>query len=189
VSGLEELSEKTLRIMNDAIRPPLLIEARAALNEVGIVASRRALENGLALIDAAQTQKRRCDAEQDAAKDEADQALAMAEWDLDGRFVTEGNKTFLVIPAHEVGDQTVAEERRPMTADQRKEWKANEARTLPAVIAATKKLRQAEANTAEARDQVVLAERTFSARKADLNAAIAQLDLLKLAITMKETAA
>lgn len=174
--ALDELAE--LRAKVDAaiaasFRLPVLDEARAACNEAGIHAARRSLAAALDALDDAQTAKRQADAELAAAVDAEQSARAEAEWDLDGRFVVEANKTYLVD-----GDA-----RRQMTADERRAWKQQEADRLPAVAETKRRRQAAEERAAEARDRITAADRRFSAAKAELQAAVAVLETLRTALT------
>lgn len=147
-------------------------EARAALNEAGMNRARQRLFDTLANIEAAQTAVRSRQEPAVRAKENVDQSVTEAEWELDARFVQEGNKTFLVD-----GD-----ERKPMTADERKAWKQTEARKLDSVLRAIAAQRDADRSLVEARDTLALAELAFRAARADLDAAIATVQTLATGI-------
>lgn len=151
-------------------------EARAALNEAGMLRARQRLVDALATIEAAQAKVRAAQELAALRKTALDQALAEAEWELDGRFVSEGNKTFLV-----VGD-----ERKQMTADERKTWKQTEARKLGTVVHAAATHAGAESNLNASRDALTHAELAFRAARADLDAAIATVSLFAQSLK-KET--
>lgn len=170
---LGELAGRVDQALADTVRLPTLDDARAACNEVGIHDARRNLAGSLDLIADAQTAKRGADDELKLLTEAVDAAVLEAEWELDGQFVTEANKTFLV-----VGD-----DRRQMTADERKAWKQAHALKHPTVAAALAARRAGESRANEARDALALAERRFSACKANLAAAVAQLETLRAALT------
>lgn len=178
MTTLDELSDLADRIaaeVQDAIRLPRLEAVRQALNETGIRRARAAVTAAPARIaDAATDLRNAQESERDARRRLDDEILA-AEWELDGRIVRESNRTYLV-------DEANPDERRQMTADEVRTWKAAEAAKQPAVQAATAALRSAEHATAAARDALATAERHFSAVRADLTAAVAELSALGIGI-------
>lgn len=171
-TDLAELAERVSTEVKEAMRMPALDACRAALQEVGIRRARAAVTSAPDLIAAARDALRAAQETEREAKKRLADAVLNAEWELDGRFVVEGNKTYLVD-----GD-----ERRAMTADDRAKWKAAEARKDPAVAAAETAVSAAEHDVAAARDAVDNAERRFSAAKADLQAAIAELNALGIGL-------
>lgn len=74
-----------------------------------------------------------------------------------------------------------------MTADQRKQWKQLEALKQPAVAASQKAHRAALFDLDACKDAAVMAEKSFSASRADLDAAIATVQTLAASITRGET--
>ena len=176
---LEDLGNKVDEAVRRVAEPPLLVEARAMLNEAGIVKARAYLRDMPDVLEAAQADFRKAQEAERLAREAYDQALSEAEWELDSRFVVEGNKTYLVD----------GEERRSMTADERAKWKATEAKKLPSVKSAATALYAAEQHTAAMRDAVAATERRFSAAKHDLEASIAIVSTLRLALgtNAKET--
>jgi hypothetical protein len=140
-------------------------------NGADIVGARNALPQAIDAYEAALTAKRVADNEVRAVKEQADDALADADWELDGCFETSGNKTSLFRDVN--GDQI--QPSRPMTADQRAAWKRTAARKLPAVADTAAALRKAENDAAAAADTVRVAEARLSAAKYTLNAAVAML--------------
>ena len=191
-----------------SIRVPSLDEARAACNEVGIRKAREALSIALGAIGLAQEEYREAQAVQRLAQEAHDQAVSDADWELDGRFVIESNKHWLttscepclgtgIVNPHPVNAVNRGPEeactacdgkgstRRSLTADERKAWKANEARKMPAVAAAAAALYRAEEDTAAARDGVTFAGHRFSAARHDLDAAVAELNALAVALTVR----
>lgn len=172
MSLTEELSERAIVALGDLAQQRTFEEARAALNEAGIVAARRRVFDGLDRIEAAQARVRAARQLEQLRAEAVDQAMAAAEWGLDSRFVKEGAKTFLVD-----GD-----ERRAMTADERKQWKQAEARKDPAVVDARALYAGAELELATCKDELVVAEKAFSAARGDLDAAIATVTTLAASI-------
>jgi hypothetical protein len=156
-------------------RRQLVEMARAAANESGIRQARHALAEGPHMLAEAQARYRAAQDAETAAKEAHDAELVAADWELDGRFTVEGNKTYLV----------QGEEKRAMTVDDRKAWKANEARKLPAVAEARRRLREAEQATAAARDGLTIAEKQLTVRRIDLEAAIAELNALAAVLPRK----
>lgn len=128
------------------------------------------------------------------AADEAHQAaLASAEWMLDGRFETQGNKTYLITDEDEIGnvelpDGTVGrgptgqKVRRAMTADERAAWKRREASSDPEVREAARRLQAAENQLASVRSQIAVANTRISALKHALDASVALLNAFTSAV-------
>lgn len=169
------LRERLDQVVAEVRHVPSLEEARAACNEAGIFAARRAVNEALAAIDEAQSGRRAADAAVTVLAEQEAAARLEAEWELDGRFVTEANKTYLVLD-----DGT----RKQMTADERRAWKTGEADRVPTVAEAKRARLHGEERAAAARDQVASAERRFSAAKRDLDASIAVLETLRIALTI-----
>lgn len=172
VQSLDELADAVDKTVRSVTRTPLLVEARAACREAGIAKARADLIGALDILRHAQDAKRKTEAAERAAKEAHDDALGEAEWELDGRFVQDGNKTFLVD-----GD-----DRRQVLADEKAAWKRREARKLPAVARAAKVLAEATEADARARDDVIHAERRFAAARSELTAAVAVLETLRLGL-------
>lgn len=170
--SLEELSDAAANALAALTTRRTFEEARAALNEAGMHAARRRLDEALAAIEKRQTMLREQRAVVQQTADNLDQALADAEWELDARFVHEGNKWFLVD-----GD-----ERRQMTADERRDWKAREAAKNPDVDVKRGAHRQAQFDLDACKDAVDFAELAFRAARADLDAAIASVETLTTGI-------
>lgn len=174
LDDLSQLADRISAEVADAIRLPRLEAVRQALNETGIRRARVAvLAAPQRIAEAAADLRNAQEAERDAKRRLDDEILA-AEWELDGRFVRESNRTYLVDPK--------TDERRQMTADEVRTWKAAEAAKQPAVEAAATAVRTAEHATAAARDALATAERHFSAARADLTAAVAELTALGIGI-------
>lgn len=196
-STLEELADHADAAIAALTTRRTFEEARAALNEAGIVRARAALWNSIDRIEQAQLVVRST-AEVVARHKQAHAvAIADAEWELDSRFVVSGNKTYLVEACTAAfDDHTEAncgtcagagEVRRSMTADERTKWKQLEATKLPAVRAAAADLADAEALLAGARDELVVAEKFNQAARADLDAAIATVQTLAASIRKEQS--
>ena len=177
MTDLELLAEKADELAREFKEPPTYVAVRAALNEAGVVKARHALADALDALAAAQKTKREADNDERLHQENVAKAVAAAEWELDGRFVVEGNKTYLTLD----GDN-----RKAMTADERKRYKADEALKDPQVRQATSALRDAEHRTAEARDALAVADKRLSVARADLDAAVAVLNALTLALPARK---
>lgn len=169
---LEELADAAGNAVAALTTRRTFEEARAALNEAGMLKARARVDAALARIEDAQTSLRAAQELAGIHKAQLDQALAEAEWTLDDRFVVEGNKTFLV----------TGEERKAMTADERAKWKALEARKTIAVSDAAAFAAGADSEVAFCRDALAVAEKAFQAARADLDAAIATVGLFAASI-------
>jgi hypothetical protein len=180
-----ELASIIRREVRDAVYPTLT-EARKLIGEAEVPTARANLGTALKALEAAQAAYREAQAIEGAARETWDQAVLDAEWQLDGRFVVEGTKTFLVTPCewHFTGGEAECPtcggkgERRAMTADERKAWKASEARKLPEVADAQAVLRRAGDAALDARDAVGLADKRISVCKHELDASVAVLACL-----------
>lgn len=179
---LERLQERAFDLMQKALAPASVTIARGAMNDAGIARSRRNLSEALDKFSNEQITVRAKQEAERTAKDAYEDALAMAEWELDNRFVTEGNKTFLLIAGESEADEP---DRKAMTADERAKWKTLEARKDTAVKSAYSALRKAESETATARDALALADKRISACRADLEAATAVVGVYASAITIR----
>lgn len=164
-------------VVNDARRPATLDQARALLSEAGVARARRELHVAVEAIESAQHVLRLAQEAERNAADALDAATADVDAALDRRFVIEGNRTWLLT---ERGDKD-----RTLTADERARWREREARKIPAVARAAHALRRAEQETASAQDGLALAERVFSARRADLAAAVSVVETLRLALSVE----
>lgn len=168
MKSAEDMAERAHEIADRFTARRTFEEARAALNEAGMNRARQRLHDALGEIAKAQTAVREANDVRQRADDALVQADAEAMWELDSRFVVEGNKTYLVD-----GD-----ERRSMTADERAKWKSLQAQKSLPVIAASDASRAANRAVDSARDALALAERAFSAARADLDAAITTARIL-----------
>ena len=209
VTNLSELADHIDAEVRDALRIPALDACRAIAQEAGIRRARRALAEAPDRLAEAQAAYREAQAVEAAAKERYGQALLEAEWTLDGQLHKDGNKTYRWIEceciAVDAGPAVVkvrtpegreavdncaicagaGKFRRFMLADDVKSWKAAEAAKAPAVVAATLDLREAEEATAGARDAVTVADKRFSACRADLEAACAELNALAMSLAAK----
>lgn len=171
-----ELADRVAAIVESATvkQRVVLEEARKMANEAGIARARKLLADSILLIGNAQETRRAADERLRERRDDLAAALAEADWALDDRFETEGNRVWVL---DELGVRV-----KTMTADERKTWKTAEALKQPAVAAASKAVVDAERNADAARDDLALAERRYSAAKHDLEAAIALLVTLRLSL-------
>lgn len=193
-TALADLATRVITEVRSALRQPAVDEIRTALNESGIRRARKALADAPDILDAAQREFRVVqEAERDARRAYED-AVLEAEWSLDARFVNEANKWFLVTACneHKPGEGERCNEcngtdktRQQMTAEERAKWKTHAARSVPEVKRTAEALRRAEERVATARDGVTLADKKLSACKADVDAAIAELGALSLALQAK----
>lgn len=173
MSTTQTIPQLNQRITNAAVEAQahaLEIWRRWA-NGADIVNARNAYPDAIKAFEAALKAKRVADTEVRAIKEQADDAMADADWDLDGCFETVGNKTSLVRET----DGATLDEPRQMTADQRTAWKKTMARKLPAVVEVTQRLRRAESEQAAAGDAIRVAEDRIDAAKYTLQAATAML--------------
>lgn len=177
---LAELADRARQLAAEAFRAPTVAQARQLLNEVGIRTHRSALIVELEQLDEAQTQLREATSFVAAARNGHGDAVAAAEWELAGRFVTRGNKTWLAVDDH---GSIPEEEQRSVTADEKKSYLARAVAGVAEVAAAADTLRSAEAAAAEARDAVTLATTSVSARKHVLDSCVAELQVLAVALT------
>lgn len=169
---LGELVDQMQRVLAKAATPVLVRSAREAAQEAGVSRARTYLGDALDLYDGALQAKRAAYAAMRDAERRYDDAVAEAAYVLDGRFESSGNKTFLID-----GEQRV-----PMTADERKAWKDRHARKDPEVRKVEAEYRKAEADYERCTDELHLAERRFTAARIDLEAAVAHLSVLEVAL-------
>lgn len=167
-TDLESLAEKADDMARKLSEPPTFVAVRACLNEAGILAARRELEEALARLAETQTGKRTADSNERDAKEKLDRVLVDAEWALTPPDTNEAGAKLL--------------------ADDKKTWKRREAQRDPAVAAAAEHLRQMEHESAVARDALVVADKRLSACRADLDAAIATLNALVVALPARKAA-
>lgn len=195
---LEELAE-LLPAHITAAQRVLLDAARGFANEAGVIAARNELRDALEAISAKQDAVRVCREEQRAARDELADALAEATWAVESqRLVVEGPRTRYWVTddddtamvANDDGTAsprpTGAKKRISVTADRGKELVEQEVRRRPAVRDAQRAVDRAADATQTAIEAVGSAERRFSAAKHDLDAAVAHLNLLALALPRGE---
>lgn len=198
--SLDELADRVAAEVAAIIRLPQFEACRAVLTDVGIRRARMALVEAPDVIARAQAEYRTAQAAQAAAKEAHAQAVAEAEWTLDGRFVSEGNKGYLTWACNEHagerppfnpnctecgGTGTV---RKQMTADERRAWKEREARNVPAVQAAARALAEADEDVAAARDAITVAQARLSAAKHALDAAVAEVTVLAMGLRSQAVA-
>lgn len=180
-AALADLAGRAAKVIADAVERPSVARARAELNDIGLRRARVDLLDSLDLIDAAQRDKRTADAALNTARSAHADAVAEAEWELAGYFEVRSNKTWLT-----VGDDGGAlpdDEQRSMTADEKKSWIARHAAQHPGVRTAATALAAAEEDAAVARDGLALANTAMSARKHALDAAVAEAQVIAVALT------
>lgn len=206
VTDLSDVAERVEKEVREAMRMPTLDAVRAILNEAGIRRSRRSLAEAPDRLAEAQAAFREAQGREALAKESHAQALLEAEWEIDGRFKTDGNRTYLRLDCEEcrgtgqvpvtpgVGSDGfdkcevcdgMGSTRKQMTADERKAYKASEAAKVPAVVECAAFLRRCEMDTAAARDAVLVSEKRLSACRADLDAAVAELNALAISLAAK----
>lgn len=195
--NLEQLAERAQLALVEPQRM-LLDAARAMLNEAGIGEARRRLDgaraavhDGPALVKAAREKLVEQNERLRQATEDYERALIEAEWALDARFVTEGNKTFLItryngnrdsVPPDATlitgaEDDGVFETRKAMTADERAAWKrrtAADARELKPLRDALDRARHA---VDLAKVDVDARENEWGAARYEADVARAQADL------------
>lgn len=192
---LSELAEQVEREVSAAMRMPTLDAMRALLNESGIRRARVALAQAPDRLAEAQNAYREAQAVEGLARESYGQALAEADWELDGQVHTDGNKRYRWVPceclavSHDATNCPVCsgsgQVRRFMLADEVKTWKAAEAANHHAVVGPLGELRRAEEATAAARDALNVAEKRLSAAKYEVQAAIAELNALSVGLAAK----
>lgn len=189
-----------------AIARPDLSAVHEVIREAGIRNARRALAEAPDRLAEAQAAFREAQGREALAKESHGQALLEADWSIDDRFKTDGNRTYLRLPCPECGGKGLVAHvpgvgsegtdkceacdglgttRKQMTADERRAYKASEAAKVPAVVECAAFLRRCEMDTAAARDAVGVAERRFSACKHDVDAAVAELNALAVGLSAK----
>lgn len=208
VDPTEALVGRIVAEIQAAIATPNLSAVHEVIREAGIRNARRALADAPDRLAEAQAAFREAQGREALAKEGYAQALLEAEWELDGRFHTDGNRTYLRTDCEVCsGTGKVAATgrgsdgfekceacagagkfRKFMLADERKAWKASEAATVPTVVVVAAELRRAEMDTAAARDALAVADKRFSAAKYDLTAAVAELNALAVGLSSKENA-
>ena len=195
----ERVRERIRAEILDALRTPDLSAVHEVIREAGIRNARRALAEAPDRLAEAQAAYREAQAREALAREDYTQALLEAEWELDGRFHTDGNRVYLRLDCEACRGVGVAScstdkcevcdglgtTRKQMTADERKAYKASEAAKAPAVVVVAAELRRAEESTAAARDALGVADRRFSAAKREVDAAIAELNALALGLQAK----
>lgn len=195
VTTLEELAEQIPAAVTKAQRV-VLDAARAFANEAGISRARQAMHDAFDTLRAAQENLRAAQDEHKVAVEMFDRALLAAKNEVRfDRVAKEGNKTFWVTDDDEfenveLDDGTVERKpsgrkvRRQMPAEEAEQNVDAEARRL--LVVEAQQVSEAEQELAAARDDVELAKRRLSVTQTDVQAAIAQLQLLALALPREE---
>lgn len=180
MSTTGDLADRALDMAAAATRPPSYERLRADLNEVGISAARRRLQEAPDLIANARLALAEARESERVQKESYLAEVTEAEWLLGARFETRSNKQWLIFDAN--GEPLVGDDQRSMTADEKKAWIADVAARHPDVRNAMVAYSGAERARARAADDLAVAEARFSAAKRDLEAAAAELTFLGLAI-------
>lgn len=181
---LEEAQDRIRRTVEDALTGPALVEARAWARDIDVAGARRSVAAALDAHRNAQTAYRQAQGSEAEAENTHASAVGEAEWVLGDHFVSESNKTYLVVFK---GDDTEHAVRRQVTADEKRAWIAAEARKQAPVREAEAALRKAKEATATARDELSHAELRVKAAGGDRDAAVAELNLLAAALPRKVT--
>lgn len=137
--------------------------------------ARSALDDATSHLGDSMTVRRACDAVERNMREVVEQAEREARREISKCIRVEGTKSFIV-------DQADGTEHQ-VSAPERDRWLDDSVRIAPEVVDARRALREAEEDRVRGSDGLVLAERQYSAAKADLAAAVAVLN----AITGTET--
>lgn len=202
---LAEKADQAYDVLRLATIPPLLSVVRGLMNECGIGkrtseldAAVAALRDAPSLVANAQAHLLEMQDREKRCREAYDTALAEAEWALDARFVQDGNKTFLVTWHREneaTPDEAAArgwklvegtksssgaetktyEERRQMTADERRAWVRRNAAQAREVTPLAGDLERASHAVAMARVDVASAEDRWQAVRYAVDACRTQL--------------
>lgn len=181
----DTLADRAVELAEAATRPPSFDRLRQHLNDVGITASRRRLQEAPDLIANARIALAEAKEVERQAKDGYLAAVTEAEWLLQPSFEVRSNKQWLVFEedAGPDGGHRIAEaDQRSFTADEKKSWIADRAAKQPDVRTAMVAYSGAERARARAADDLAVAEMRFSAAKHDLDAAAAELTFCGLMI-------
>jgi hypothetical protein len=175
-----------------AIAKPDLSAVHEVIREAGIRNARRKLAEAPDRLAEAQASFREAQGREALAKESYAQALLEAEWEVDGNLHKDGNKTYRWVDCEcggAVKDCAICagagQFRKFMLADDVKAYKASEAAKVPAVVVVAAELRRCEMDTAAARDAVTVAEKRLSACRADLEAAVAELNALAVGLATR----
>lgn len=162
-SELDVLVQRAEDLADRARRRPSWTEARAALTEAGVQHALNAQETALDVLDAAMRQRRTVEAAEQSERDDLETVRGEAEWALTDCFEVRANKTYLAIEPD--GTPISEANQRALTADEKRAWIARTVDATPAVRSRVAALRKAEEATAQARDEIRLAEARLSATK------------------------
>ena len=171
-TDLETMANKADALLAELTTPETVVVIRGMLNDAGINGARLALAESLTQLADAQAEKRRADNNERDAREKLQRVTDNAEWTLeppeatkvDGKTMVDGREVVSWVAADKAA------------------WKKREAAKQPDVKAQTEHLRQMEHESAVARDALTVADKRLSARRADLDAAIATLNALVLAL-------
>lgn len=201
LEALAEKADQARDVLRLATVPPLLSLVRGLFNECGIArrtsdldAAIRALHDGPDLVANAREALLGAQERERLARERYEAAVIEAEWKLDGKFVSEGNRTYLVVwhtadscdkpTADAKGWEFITDaadgegawqERRQMTADERRQWVRRTAAESRDVLPLASDLRGAEHAVAMCRVDVERAEDRWGAARYALDASRTQL--------------
>lgn len=187
MTATSDLADRALELADAATRPPSYERLRADLNEVGIQAARRRLQEAPDLIANARIALAEAKVAEAAAKEAYLEQVALSEWTLAGLFQVRSNKQWLAFNAakgegHHALVPIPEAEQRSFTADEKKAYIADRAAKLAEVRTVQVAYSGAERARARAADDLAVAEARFSAAKHDTDAAAAELSFLGLAV-------
>lgn len=179
-SALRDLAQQIDQVIGTSYAMVTLEAARAATKECGLRRFQEMLLDALDQLDVARKAKRSATVDLDTAKSDYQTALAEAQWVLGDSFEARSNKTWLA--RNPDGTAIVEDEQRSMTADEKKDWIGRNAERVPAVAAAKRRLDQVTELVAQANDDIAQCERTAKSTEHLLDSAVAELDVLRLAL-------
>lgn len=177
IDSLNDLARKVNDALDREQARADLADVREALNEAGLGTARRNLAAALSGLEAAQAAKREADRAEREAKEQHERAVVDAESLLVPPKATKGENGETLVDGREVVSWVAAD---------KAAWRKREAARDDDVVAAAAVLRDCEQRSAEARDAVVVADKRFSACKADLDAAVATLKALAAALPARK---
>lgn len=132
--------------------------------------ARSALDDATSHLGDAMTVRRACDVVERNMRDALEEVEREARREISKCIRVEGTKSFIV-------DQAAGTEHQ-VSAPERDRWLEDSVRIDPDVVAARRAMREAEDDRVRGADGVHLAERQYSAAKADLAAAVAVLNAM-----------
>jgi hypothetical protein len=177
---LAAVTERIADVVASVLHQPTIDAVHGLIQEAGVRNARQRTASGPDELDGALRHQRTCQEVERQARDAHDRAVLDAEWPLAGCFEVRSNKQWLVKSPD--GKALTEDQQRSMTADEKKAWIAHHAGLSDEAQKAAKALRKAEADTAAARDEAEVARARISISKHELDAAVAQLNVLATAL-------